>query len=539
MENKRVYNVRKVRKYAVLLLLLVTAHLYAQRQPNIILIMADDMGYSDIGCYGGEINTPNLDKLAEGGIRFTQFYNNARCCPTRAALLTGVYPHQAGVGGMVGHGHGDLSQNVVTIVEALSNSDYATYMTGKWHVADSDNGEDKHNWPIQRGFDKFFGTIKGVGSYFDPYSLNYNNNAVVLKPSDNFYYTDAISDSTVSFIDQHFKDNKQDPFFFYVAYTAPHWPLHALSKDIAKYEGVFDKGWDVLREERLERMKKLGVVPENVELSPRSPRAKAWADIENKEWELQRMMTYAAMVDNMDQGIGRIISKLKKEGELDNTLIMFLSDNGGCAETLEGVEQWVTGREVSVTLDGEKVNPGNDENVFAGPATSYMSYGPAWANLSNTPYRRFKKSGHEGGVASPFIMHWPKQIKCKNGITKEVASIIDVMPTILEITETNYPNSYKENKIQATEGLSLEPVLNGQRLGRDEWFVEHGRNKAYRKGDWKIAWSRQKDGQEWELFNLKDDPTEVNNLASTYPEKQKEMIDRWYEWAKRVKVVRK
>jgi len=529
------------KKHTTILLFFLTLgiQIVAQKRPNIILIMADDMGYSDIGCYGGEINTPNLDELPEGGIRFTQFYNNARCCPTRAALLTGLYPHQAGVGGMVGHGHGDLSMNAVTIAEIMKTNGYATYMTGKWHVADSDNGEDKHNWPIQRGFDKFFGTIKGVGSYFDPYSLNYNNEAVKLKPEDSFYYTDAISDSTVSFIDNHFQNNKKSPFFFYVAYTAPHWPLHALPKDIKKYEGVFNKGWDVLRKERLERMKNLGIVPENTKLSPRDPRAKAWSATENKKWELQRMMTYAAMVDNMDQGIGRIISKLKKEGEFDNTLIMFLSDNGGCAETLEGVEQWVSSREVSVTLDGKKVYPGNDLNVLPGPATSYMSYGPAWANLSNTPYRRFKKSGHEGGVISPFIMHWPMQIKDKNALTNEVASIIDVMPTILDVTETNYPNSYKGNKIQATEGISIMPVLNGKNLLRDEWFMEHGRNKAYRKGDWKIAWSRQKDEQEWELFNLKEDPTELNNLASKYPEKHIEMIDRWYEWAKRVKVVHK
>lgn len=521
------------------LVLLMTVHLSAQKQPNIILIMADDMGYSDIGCYGGEIKTPNLDGLANNGVRFTQFYNNSRCCPTRAALLTGLYPHQAGVGGMVGHGHGDLSKNAVTIAEALKINGYATYMTGKWHVADSSTKDDIHNWPIQRGFDKFFGTIKGAGSYFDPHTLTYNNDFIQLKPKDNFYYTDAISDSTVTFIDKHFKEKPNKPFFFYVAYTAPHWPLHALPNDIAKYQGVFDKGWDALRKERLQRMKRLGVIPSNAQLSPRSPRAKAWEEVEDKDWELQRMITYAAMIDNMDQGIGRIIEKLKGEDAFDNTLILFLSDNGGCAEQLEGVERWVNNREISITLDGKKVTPGNQPKHMAGPATSYMSYGPSWANLSNAPYRRFKKSGHEGGVVTPFIVHWPKGITMKNAINNDLSSIIDVMPTLIEISSASYPLEYNGNKIKPMEGVSLMPTVKGKRLDRDEWFMEHGRNKAYRKGDWKIAWSREKDGQEWELFNLKDDPTELNNLAALYPKKHKVMIGRWYDWAKRVKVIQK
>ncbi|SDW32424.1 arylsulfatase [Lutibacter oricola] len=522
-----------------ILLLLLAVQLFAQKQPNIVLIMADDMGFSDIGCYGGEIKTPNLDKLAENGVRFTQFYNNARCCPTRAALLTGLYPHQVGVGGMVGHGYGDLNNKCVTIAEALKTNGYATYMTGKWHVADSNTNDDIHNWPIQRGFDKFYGTIKGVGSYFDPYTLTNNNENVKLKPDDKFYYTDAISDSTVTFLDKHFKQKANKPFFFYVAYTAPHWPLHALEKDIAKYEGVFDKGWDVLREERLVRMKKMGIIPKNTKLSQRDFRATEWNSVENKEWEIQRMKTYAAQIDNMDQGIGRIIDKLKKEGEFENTLIIFLSDNGGCAETLQGVEKWVSEKEVTVTLKGKKVTPGNVSNLMSGPATTYMSYGESWANLSNTPYRKFKKSGHEGGVATPFIMHWPKKLKKKNVLKKDVASIIDVLPTIVDISNTSYPLSYNGNKIQPMEGLSLMPVFKGENLNRDEWFMEHGSNKAYRKGNWKVAWSKDKDGKKWELFNLKKDPTEQIDVAVKYPKRLSEMKARWFEWGKRVKVVKK
>ncbi|SIS49018.1 arylsulfatase [Zobellia uliginosa] len=510
-----------------------------KNKPNVILIMADDMGFSDIGCYGGEIKTPHLDRLAQNGVRFTQFYNNARCCPTRAALLTGLYPHQAGVGGMVGHGHGDLSEHAVTIGEVLQSKGYATYMTGKWHVADNNTNDDTHNWPKQRGFDTFFGTIKGVGSYFDPYTLSYNNDPIKLKPEDGFYYTDAISDSTVTFIDRHLQEKPHVPFFFYVAYTAPHWPLHALPKDIKKYDGVFDQGWDVLRKERLERMKKNGIVPENTKLSPRDPRASAWENIKNKEWELQRMKTYAAQIDNMDQGIGRIINKLEKEEILNNTLILFLSDNGGCAETLDGVENWVTEREISVTLEGKKVSPGNNQNSMPGPATSYMSYGPGWANLSNTPYRKYKKSGHQGGVATPFIMHWPEGLRNTNPIKKDVASIIDIMPTILDVTGSEYPLRYKGNNIKPMEGLSLMPVLYNKRLNRDEWFVEHGTNKAYRKGNWKIAWSKDKNAKKWELYNLKNDPTELNDLASKYHNRLNTMINRWNEWARRVKVTRR
>lgn len=536
MRNKLIF---RTRKHCLLLVLLTVLKLSAQKRPNIILIMADDMGYSDIGCYGGEVKTPNLDMLANNGVRFSQFYNNARCCPTRASILTGLYPHQAGVGGMVGNGHGDLSQNAVTIAEVLKLNGYATYMTGKWHVSDSKSKKDMHNWPNQRGFDNFFGTITGAGSYFEPHTLTRNNKEVQLKPSDNFYYTDAISDSTVSFLNAHYKEKKNTPFFFYVAYTAPHWPLHALEKDIKKYKGTFDKGWDVLRKERLDRMKKNGVVPKNTKLSPRNANAKAWTQIENKNWELQRMMTYAAQIDNMDQGIGRIIKNLKQHDELENTLIFFLSDNGGCDEQLKGVEKWVNAKEETQTISRKKVSKGNIPGVVSGPASTYMSYGGAWANLSNTPYRKYKKSGHQGGVATPFIMHWPQEIKNKNSIKTEVTSIIDIMPTILEATQGNYPKTFNNNTIQPMEGLSLLPVCENTRLDRDEWFVEHGRNKAFRKGDWKIAWSRDKNEKKWELFNLKDDPTELNDLASKKPERLSEMKSRWYEWAKRVKVIKK
>ncbi|MBN1846876.1 MAG: sulfatase-like hydrolase/transferase, partial [Sedimentisphaerales bacterium] len=284
------------------------------RRPNIILIMSDDMGYSDIGCYGSEIETPNLDALAANGLRFTQFYNTARCCPTRASLLTGLYPHQAGIGHMMedrklaGY-RGDLNPNCLTIAEVLKLAGYRTYMTGKWHVTPCRRDQlSKHNWPCQRGFDRFFGTIHGAGSFYDPNTLTRDNEFIV--PDEDFYYTDAISDNAVRFLQDHHNSDGDRPFFLYVAYTAAHWPLHALPKDIAKYRGKYDQGWDALRRQRLERMVELGLVDAKWRLSERDESVPAWQDARRKDWHARRMEVYAAMIDNMDQGIGRIVKTL-------------------------------------------------------------------------------------------------------------------------------------------------------------------------------------------------------------------------------------
>ena len=317
-------------------------------KPNIIYIMSDDMGYSDIGCYGSEIDTPNLNQLADSGIRYTQFYNTARCCPTRASLLSGLYPHQAGIGHMMSdRGHdgyrGDLNRNCVTIAEALRPAGYRTYLSGKWHVTkkiDPKSDADKKNWPLQRGFDRFYGTIHGAGSFFDPNTLTRDNQYI--SPADDpeygpeqqangqYYYTDAIADHAVRFIQEHHVDDGEQPFFMYVSFTAAHWPMHALDKDIAKYAGKYDAGYDAIRKARYEKMIKLGVIdPDATELFPIEERLK---ETEFWDWDKRNMEVYAAMVDSMDQGIGRIVGALKDTGEFENTLICFFQDNGGCAE---------------------------------------------------------------------------------------------------------------------------------------------------------------------------------------------------------------
>ena len=310
-------------------------------RPNIIVILADDIGYSDIGSYGSEIKTPNLDRLAAGGIRFTHFYNTSRCSPSRASLLTGLYPHQAGMGHLATRplwnepGYlDDLNKNTATIAEVLKEAGYATYMTGKWHLFGMDNAstleelaKDKSNWPLQRGFERYFGNLSGSCSYWDPFTLLSGNNFIA--PGDGFYYTNAITDTTVKYIREN-PDGK--PFFFYVAYYSAHWPLHAPEEEIAKYKGVYDIGWDSLRIQRFNRQKELGVITENNKLTERPESIAPWEDEPMKEWQARRMETYAAMIDIMDQGIGRIIAALEEKGELDNTIILYMQDNGGCAE---------------------------------------------------------------------------------------------------------------------------------------------------------------------------------------------------------------
>lgn len=505
----------------------------AQKKTNIIVILADDMGYSDLGCYGGEAKTPNLDGLAKNGLRFKNFYNNARCCPTRAALISGLYPHQAGVGGMVGNGKQGLKDECVTLAEAVKDQGYTTYMTGKWHVATSKTNKDIHNWPHERGFDKFFGTIDGGINYFNPNTLSYNNDRI--KPGKDFYYTQAITDSTVSFLNNHYKQKKDKPFFFYVAYTAPHWPLHALQKDIEKYKGVFDKGWDTLREERLERMKKMGFFDKNVKLSYRDPHIPEWSNIKNKDMHAHRMQTFAAQIDRMDQGIGKIIDKLKQEGEFDNTLIMFMSDNGASREEYNPKSMFVQNAMKEVTEIRKKYIADNQKTGKEAIINHEISYGRAWANLSNTPFRKYKKWGHQGGSATPFIAHWPNGIKGKNIFKEEITSVIDVMPTVVEVSKSTYPSEYNGHKIPAMEGKSLFPIFKNEKFRRNEWFMEHGSNKAYRKGNWKVTFSRDKGDREWELYNLKKDPTELNNLAAKKSEKLEEMISVWKKWATRVK----
>jgi len=496
------------------------------KRPNIILIMADDMGYSDIGCYGGEIHTPNLDGLAAGGVRFTQFYNTARCCPTRASLMTGLYQHQAGVGHMMNdRGYdsyrGDLNNRCVTIAEVLKTAGYSTYMSGKWHVTKSIRPDgDKHNWPRQRGFDRFFGTIHGAGSFYDPNSLTRDNTQIV-PDSDDFYYTNAISDNAAKFIREHSADN---PFFMYVPYTAPHWPMHALPQDIAKYKGRYAQGWDALRAERHKRMIEMGIVKSKWKITDRDSGVPPWDEAENKSWFQRRMEVYAAMVDCLDQGVGRIVSELKRTGNFGNTLIFFLADNGGCAEEYGsrspvkpdpsepvvlkpmGRDELQTRMQPAVTRDGRPVRTGY--GVMPGPADTYIAYGRPWANASNTPFRLYKHWVHEGGISTPLIAHWPSRIKARGKLRAQSGHLVDIMATCVDIAGAKYPSEYEGNRIIPMEGRSLVPAFDNKPIEREAIYWE-------------------------ELYDLEADRTELNDLAQEYPQRVEQLKAMYESWAAR------
>ena len=493
------------------------------KQPNIVLIMADDMGYSDIGCYGGEVHTPNIDKLAAGGLRFSQFYNTARCCPTRASLMTGLYPHQAGIGHMVENRgfpayQGYLNDRCVTIAEALRPAGYRTLMSGKWHV-----GENRPHWPVDRGFDRYFGLISGAANYFDP--TQDKAPGVVRKmaiddqpykpPKEGFYMTDAFTDHAVQFVDQHGREDK--PFFLYLAYTSPHWPLHALPADIAKYKGKYLKGWDQLREERYQRMVKMGLISDRWKMSPRDPQTQPWVEEKDKELMDLKMAVYAAQIERMDYGIGRVLDKIKELGAQENTLVMFLADNGGCAE------------------GGPRGFDNRKNGLPPGGADSFMSYGQSWANASNTPFRRYKHWVHEGGIATPFIAYWPRVIKNGGAITSEVGHLIDVMATCVDVAGAAYPREVNGKEITPPEGKSLLPVFEGKgRRGHEALFWEHEGNRAVRQGKWKLVAAH---GSPWELYDLEADRTELNNLAASQPEKVNELKALYEAWATRCGVL--
>jgi len=497
------------------------------KKPNIVLIMADDMGYSDIGCYGGEVHTPNIDRLAANGIRFTQFYNTARCCPTRASLMTGLYPHQVGMGWMTvrdlgteGY-RGDLNNRGVTIAEMLKQAGYGTYMSGKWHLTfDKYWNGPKHSWPRQRGFDRFYGTIAGAGSFYTPATLTRDNTRIEA-PSEGYYYTDAISDNACTFISEHCQSKQDDPFFLYVAYTAPHWPLHAKPEDIAKYKGKYMKGWDTLRQERYTRMIEMGIIDKKWALTPREKNITPWEQVDKKrkEWMDLKMAIYAAQIDCMDQGIGRILSTLEKKGQLENTLIFFLSDNGGNAE----VGPW--------GFDNKK-------DGVLGENSSFSSYGASWANASNTPFRRYKHWVHEGGIATPLIVHWPSRIKDHGQFRRQPGHVIDIMATCVDVAGATYPDSYKGVEILPPEGKSIVPAFDNKTIEREAIYWEHEANRAVRVGKWKlVSMYRSRDNLgPWELYDMENDRTETKDLASKYPDLVQKMSAMWLRYAERANV---
>jgi arylsulfatase len=528
----------------------------AADKPNVVLIMSDDMGFSDLGCYGGEIATPNLDGLAANGLRFTQFYNTARCCPTRACLLTGLYPHQAGVGHMMedkgkpGY-RGDLNTECRTIAEVLKPVGYRSYAVGKWHVT-RHTGKDgpKHNWPLARGFDRYYGTIHGAGSYFDPSSLVRDETMISpyadpeYQPA-TYYYTDAISDHAVRFIGDHARTSGDRPFFLYVAYTAAHWPMHALPEDIAKYRGKYDAGYESIRKARFEMGAKLGLIDPRQQMSPQ---AGDWTQVDDQRWEAAGMEVYAAMIDRMDQGIGKIIDELKSTKQFDNTLILFLQDNGGCAEGVgrtgakehPNVERPATptlpamrpeefaaaGSVPRQTRDGFPVRMG--WKVMPGPADTYIAYGRSWANVSNTPFREYKHWVHEGGISTPLIAHWPNGIAARGELRTQPGHLIDIAATIYDLAQAAFPPD-----ATPLEGRSLRPAFANALIDRDAIFWEHEGNRAIRAGDWKLV---AKHGGPWELYDIAHDRVESQDLAAKLPEKVKQLSAKYDAWAKRARV---
>ena len=508
--------------------------------PNILLVMNDDMGFSDIGCYGGEIHTPNLDRLAADGIRFTQFYNTARCCPTRASILTGLHPHQAGVGWMTtdldedGY-RGSLNDKCVTIAEALGAAGYATYMSGKWHVSrDVAPDGPKHAWPCQRGFDHYFGILGGAANYWQPRTLTRNNDPVDVEglPED-FFLTDAISDQAADYIREHAENRTDAPFFLYTAYTSPHWPLHAHPEDIERYRGRFAAGWDQLRQERLQRMRAMGIVDASWPITDRDPTQPPWQEAPHKEWEQRRMEVYAAQIDRMDQGIGRIVAALDETKQIDHTLILFLADNGACAEEFAREVSPLPstyGSGTTRTRDGRTVMRGNDPTVMPGPEDTYQSYGVPWANLSNTPFREYKHWVHEGGIATPLIAHWPSVINDAGALRHEPGQLTDIMATCLDVAGADYPTRYQGNDIIPLEGTSLAPIFDDQPNHKEALIWEHEGNKAVRRGRWKLVCKYPGD---WELYDIVANRTETDDLAEQHPEVVAELGAIHDAWAER------
>jgi arylsulfatase len=480
-------------------------------KPNIILIMADDMGWSDIGCFGGEIPTPNIDRIANEGMRFTQFYNNGKCTTTRASLLTGLYPRKGGRGQEL------LTPNMQTLGEVLAAAGYQTGLSGKWH-----NGNKAPHRPIDRGFQSSYGLWDGCCNFFSPAIADPNfkggrtrffgqNDERITEFPDDFFTTVAFTDHAIATIKKHAANEK--PFFHYIAHTAPHYPLHATPEDIARHEGLYDAGWESLREKRYQRQVEMGLIDPAVHPKPGMNKGNiGWAEIpdDRLDYETLRMEVYAAMVDRMDREIGRVLDALGKEGIADNTLIIFLSDNGGCAEQPGG----------------------RTPEQIPGPKDFYSHCGPDWAWAQNTPFRRYKSTTYEGGIATPMVARWPKGIEAGQ-ITDQVGHIIDFLPTFLELAGGEYPNSVKGNPVLLPEGISLAPVLTGksQTIERKVPLFWHwSGNRAVRNKNWKIVWEKGKDAK-WQIYNLANDRTETKDLADKHSTQIQLLSRKWEAWA--------
>ncbi|MEZ6057363.1 MAG: arylsulfatase [Planctomycetaceae bacterium] len=524
----------------------------AAERPNILVILADDLGYSDLGCYGGEIDTPNIDALGQRGVKLTQFYNSARCCPSRASLMTGLYPTQAGIGDFTtgkpspnrGPGYlGRLRNDCATMAEVLGAAGYGCYYVGKWHLH-SETG------PIQRGFDEFYGYTQDHSH--DQYDADYyirlpeGRHKEINPPAEEFYATDVFNDYAIEFIKQGQKANK--PWFLFLGHSSPHFPIQAPAERADKHEKTYLRGWDVLREERYARMQKLGLVdgkhwtlpPREIVPVDRNDIANGFPGEQNPAWDsldtdrqhdlARRMAVFAAMVEGVDKGVGRIVDHLKQTDSFDNTLILFLSDNGACYEWGPFGFDGVSRRGETTLRTGEQVRE-------IGGRGTHQSYGSAWANLGNTPLRMYKHFTHEGGISTPFIAHWPNGIQSREGWLRQPAHMMDVLPTLIEATGAEYPKELNGHEIQPLEGLSLLPMMRGEQIPQRAIGFDHQAAHAIREGDWKAVYSKRMPHQlKWELYNLADDRCEMNNLADKHPERLAEMVSHWEQWAKRVGV---
>jgi len=497
--------------------------------PNIVVILADDLGYADLGCYGAtHIQTPHLDRMAAEGVRLTQFYNAGRCCPTRASLLTGLHPSQCGMGDMADNHfdypgyEGYLTDRCVTIAEVLREAGYATYISGKWHV-----GTDTAYWPHRRGFERSFGLVNGASSYFDirPYRDTswftdvtvrmYEDGRDYFPPREGFYMTDAFTDRAVRYIREH---DPERPFFLYLPYTAPHWPLHAPQEEIAKYEDAFLDGWEALRRERFARQQELGVLPGQAGLTPIHENVAPWDSLDEAQRAeyARKMAVFAAMIDRMDQGIGRVMDQLEASGLIDRTVVIFLSDNGGDRS-----------ERVGLTSLRDKSGP-------VGSPRSFTTYGTGWANASNTPYRWFKSSMYYGGTASPLIVRWPAELPA-NSVGHAPAHVTDLMATCLDLAGAAYPDTFRGRPILPTAGISLLPLLRGESFpAARPLFWEHIGSRAMRQGSWKIV--AQRNDTTWAMYNVAEDPVELHDLAGIYPERLQSMVADYEAWAQRMGV---
>ena len=498
-----------------------TLDLDAGRRPNIVLVVADDLGFSDLGCYGSEIATPHIDALALEGMRFSSFYNNAKCCPSRASLLTGLYPAQTGVGHMVhdlglpGY-RGFLGEKCVTIAEVLGGAGYRTVMAGKWHVGGTYSVEDLHAWkpgtpgyprPIDRGFDEHFGTLTGAGSYYDPHTLVQNDEWI--EPGPGFYYTDAINRYATDAVRRCAGEDR--PFFLYVAHVAPHWPLHAPEGLIAGCRDHYRIGWDEIRTRRHARLVDEGLLDPAWPLTPRDELADPWDAVADPRWEAARMACYAAQVEAMDRGIGDIIDALRDEGVAGQTLVLFLSDNGGAPDILHEEAVPDPPAAPTRTRDGRHVRVGNVPGIDPGPETTFASYGPGWANASNTPFRLYKNWVHEGGISTPCVAWWPGTVP-PGTVRHDVCHVMDLMPTLVDLAGAHYPAQRHGVALPAMEGMSLDGVLRGGATLPERLLCwEHQGNRAVRRGPHKLV-SRWPGG--WELYDLHADRTELHDISA-------------------------